>query len=125
MMFEIYVVEDDQDVSEAIRETLQGAGFRVTQAPDAVKALARLRSGYRPAAMIVDVVMPAMTGTELLRACRQDPELADIPAVVVSANRPADLDPREAARFVAKPFTVDQLLDALLACFEDVTASAG
>jgi CheY-like chemotaxis protein len=125
MMFEIYVVEDDQQVSESIREILEDAGFRVTQAPDAVTALARLKSGYRPAAMIVDVVIPAMTGTEFLRACRDDPALAGIPAVVVSAIRPPDLDAQEAARFVAKPFTVERLLDALLACFDDFTARAG
>jgi CheY-like chemotaxis protein len=125
MMFEIYVVEDDEEVSESIREILEEAGFRVTQAPDAVTALARLKSGYRPAAMIVDVVLPAMSGTELLRACRDDPALAGIPAVVVSAIRPPDLGAQEAARFVAKPFTVDRLLDALLACFDDVTSRAG
>jgi CheY-like chemotaxis protein len=125
MMFEIYVIEDDQDVSDSMRATLEEAGFRVTQAPDAVTALERLRAGYRPAAMIVDIIMPQMTGTEFLRICRKDPALAAIPAVVVSAVRPADLDAREAARFVAKPFTVDALLDALLACFEDAAASAG
>jgi two-component system response regulator MprA len=124
MMFEIYVIEDDQDVSESMRETLEDAGFQVTQAPDALTALARLRSGYRPAAMIVDVMMPQMTGTELLRLCRQEAGLAGIPAVVVSASTPVGLDARQ-ARFVAKPFSVDELLDALLACFDEAAASAG
>jgi CheY-like chemotaxis protein len=124
MMFEIYVIEDDQDVSESIRETLEDAGFRVTQAPDAPTALARLRAGYRPAAMIVDIMMPEMTGIEFLGLCRQDPALCTIPAVVVSAAIPVKLDRRQ-ARYVAKPFSVNELLDALLACFDEAAASAG
>jgi CheY-like chemotaxis protein len=122
-MFEIFVVDDDQDICDAIQEFLEEAGFGVTHTLDPVAALARLKAGYRPAAMIVDVVMPELSGPEFLRACRRDPELARIPVVVISAIRPTPQELEDVWRFLPKPFEIYALLDALLACFDGATAA--
>jgi CheY-like chemotaxis protein len=67
----------------------------------------------RPAAMLVDFMMPRMNGPELLRLCEASPELAGIPVVVISGHRSEDLEITGSHVFVSKPFAVDELLEAI------------
>jgi CheY-like chemotaxis protein len=89
------------------------AGYHVTTASNGARALAALRELPRPVAMLVDVMMTEMTGLELLRACAADPELATIPALVISGGRQADLELPGRHGFIRKPFDSEQLLEAL------------
>jgi CheY-like chemotaxis protein len=109
----ILLVEDDEDVLEAIREVLEDAGYAVTAARSGFEALASLTGGPPPAAMVVDFMMSGMNGADLLRACAADPALASIPALVISAGRPVDLADHGIRSYLSKPFRPDQLLDAL------------
>jgi CheY-like chemotaxis protein len=109
----ILVVEDDRDVLESIREVLEDAGYAVTSARNGEEALACLRRMPRPAAMLVDFMMPEMTGPELIRQCAARPELAEIPVVVISGQRFEDLRETAAHGYLPKPFAGEQLLEAL------------
>jgi CheY-like chemotaxis protein len=109
----ILVVEDDDDVLESICELLEESGYQVTATRNGVEALAVLRQMARPAAMLVDSLMAEMSGAEFLRRCAADPELAAIPAIVISAHTHGAIDMPNVRGFVPKPFNVDQLLGAV------------
>ena len=82
------------------------AGYEVRTAIDGVQALTMV-SVHRPDAMLTDLAMPSLDGWELLRLCRSEPPLADLPIIVTSSVD--GLAPLAAARgadgYLVKPFT--------------------
>jgi CheY-like chemotaxis protein len=121
----ILLVEDDDDVLDAIRDVLEDAGYEVTPARSGAQALEILRSGSRPAAMVVDFMMVGMNGRELLDACAADGNLAGIPALIMSAGRQAELAAEGVHSYVPKPFHPDRFLDALAALVSDRKRMSG
>jgi CheY-like chemotaxis protein len=111
----ILVVEDDPAVREAVQDALELRGFRVFGASNGYEALAFLRGGERPSLVVLDLVMPVMSGKEFLEAKAGDPSIADLPVVVLSAIAdPAALaTDRRLAGALKKPVTLDQLLDVI------------
>ena len=109
----ILVVDDDAALLENIAECLAGEGFDVSVARDAEAALARLDRSPRPAVVIIDQLMPGMTGTELMARIRLQPALAGVRLVLVSGLPPArgagDGD-GGADAVLEKPFGVDKLI---------------
>jgi two-component system, chemotaxis family, chemotaxis protein CheY len=81
----ILVVEDNEDIREAIAEILEQEGYRVAVAEDGVHALELLTEVARPCLLLVDLVMPKMDGWLLLQALSKNDRLATIPVVVLSA----------------------------------------
>jgi len=106
------VVEDDADVRDALGELLLDAGYRVASAIDGRDAIRALESGLRPAAILLDLMMPGMDGFEFRAAQQRDPAFARIPVIVLSAHRGIDQDARAlgAAGHVSKPAKVDDVL---------------
>ncbi len=109
----ILLVEDEAAVRETVRRALAGAGYRVVVAADAREGI-RLCSETdpRPDVVVTDVVMPRMSGPDMIRRLRlQDPELR---ALYVSgyADDPSTLDLllRPATPFLQKPFALSSLL---------------
>lgn len=109
----ILVVEDDDDVLESIRELLEDEGYQVTAARSGAEALAQLRDMAPPSAMLVDSLMPEMSGAEFLAACAADPKLAGVPALVISGHSDGAVDMANVHGFVLKPFNAGRLLSAL------------
>jgi len=107
----ILLVEDDETIRADLAAALRARGFAVDLAENGSDALERLRSGPRPALIVVDLIMPVMNGWDFLRVKREDPGLASIPVVIVSATDPErDLAVAlGAADYVRKPFAPDQL----------------
>jgi len=112
----ILVVDDDAALLENMAECLSGEGFEVSVARDAATALARLELDPRPALVIIDQLMPGMTGTELMARIRGRPALAGVRLVLVSGLPPGraagDVD---ADAVLEKPFGVDELIGTLRA----------
>ncbi len=110
----ILVVDDEPTIRETIAELLEIEGYRVETAQDGLDALRRLREA-KPDVIVVDLMMPKLDGWGLVRACRADPVLVDLPVIAMSA-RPdvtqsvAGLDVQVC---LIKPFEVDELLAAL------------
>src|SRR5213080_1695819 len=100
----ILVVEDDDDVLDAIQEVLEDSGYHVTAARSGSEALGLLQRGALPAAMVVDFMMARMNGADLLRECAATPRLARIPAVMISAGRASDLAAEGIHSYLSKPF---------------------
>ncbi|HET8540233.1 MAG TPA: response regulator [Anaeromyxobacter sp.] len=108
----VLLVEDDPGMRDVIRALLERAGFRVFAAPDGAEAWDLLAHGPRPAAILVDLYTPRMTGHDLVARIRRTPRLAGIPIIAMSAER-ADRDRPVAAAFLEKPFSREQLEWAL------------
>jgi CheY-like chemotaxis protein len=114
MPSDILVVDDDRDIRETLAEILLHEGYRVELAENGARALELIQRGPRPALVLLDLMMPVMSGWEFLELAEHDERLAQIPVVVVSAM-PAPLAPTDARGGVKaclhKPLKLDQLLD--------------
>jgi CheY-like chemotaxis protein len=106
----ILVVDDDVDIREVMAEILEDDGHRVLTAANGKEALDLLRSGRRPALIFLDMMMPVLSGPELLELMQRDQNLADLPVVVVSAFADGGEAPG-VKRFVQKPVSADTLRD--------------
>ena len=111
----LLIVEDDAAVLDALREVLEDEGHEVAVAANGREALNRLRSGNRPNLILLDLMMPVMSGWEFREAQLQDETLAAIPTVLLTADgraaqKAADL---QSAGFLQKPIKPDRLLEKL------------
>ena len=113
--FKILLVEDDFDVREALAETLRDEGYAVECAVDGVQALDYLRSGARPGLILLDLMMPRMSGSEFRMVQKVDPQLADLPVVLISADGRMEEKARtlETHGAIKKPIDVDELLSTV------------
>ena len=82
----VLVVDDDADIRETLREAVEMVGCTALLATDGRDAL-RVLGQHRPCLIILDLLMPVMTGQELLEEMRLQPELAQLP-VLVSTSAP-------------------------------------
>jgi CheY-like chemotaxis protein len=84
--FTILLVEDDLDVREALAETLRDEGYIVDCAGDGEQALHYLRRGSRPGLILLDLMMPRMSGSEFRMVQKVDPQLNVVPVVLLTAD---------------------------------------
>ncbi len=85
------IIEDEPDAAEMFAEMMRLKGFRVVKLLNSTPAFNALASD-RPDVVILDVMMPDVSGLEVLRFIRRDPGLAALPVIVVSARgTPADI----------------------------------
>lgn len=117
-MITILVVDDERDLLSAVSGVLQDEGYEVIEASDGKQALEVL-ARQRPDMAIVDVMMPFVTGTELVAAVKANPKLASLPIVLMSAVDDPDVK-RGVAAFLKKPFPIKRLLT----CVDDILKTA-
>jgi CheY-like chemotaxis protein len=87
----VLIVEDEPDAAEMFAEMMRVSGFRVVKSYSSGPAI-QLISAEMPDVVILDVMMPDISGLEVLRYIRQEPKLAKIPVIVVSAkSMPSDI----------------------------------
>jgi CheY-like chemotaxis protein len=97
-------------VRDAVAECLAAEGYGVHALSGGADALEWLRR-ERPALVLLDLVMPAMSGSELLGRLRADPALDGVPVVLMTAAIPSPGDPPLAPdRILRKPFDLEDLL---------------
>lgn len=111
----VLVVDDEPQILRALRTTLRAAGYTVESAETGEQALTAA-AAHPPEAVILDLVLPDMSGTEV---CRELRAWSDAPVIVLSAvgeegEKVAALD-AGADDYVTKPFSVDELLARLRA----------
>ncbi len=109
----ILVVDDDQDIREALQEILEDDGYEVRLASDGRQVLDLVGRGLRPDLVLLDLMMPAMDGWELLGHRAQHDVLAHVPFVVLSAVRPERLEGLEGASVLSKPVDLEALLSLI------------
>ena len=109
----IFYAEDDSLMGELVQATLLDAGHAVGVLGDGEDALRALRR-RKPDLAIVDMAMPQISGSELIKIVRRDPELYDIPILVLTARRSAEDEAiaRQAGAngYLRKPFEPERLV---------------
>ncbi len=104
-------VDDDPSVAPLLEKMLAGEGYRVVASASAGAAVADCRR-VRPAAILLDILMPGRDGRDILRELKGDPATSDIPVIVISVVDATEVPP-EADGYVAKPVKKDHLLRVL------------
>jgi len=112
----VLVIEDDSAISESVADVLEGEGYAAICTPNGRHALDVLDDmPSKPGLILLDLMMPEMNGWEFRRRQLQDPDLNEIPVVVLSAYGgsfgPVEFE--QPAPFVRKPMQVEELLCAV------------
>ena len=81
----VLVVEDEKDVRELLRLNLKGGGFDVLEAHNGAEGLA-IAKAELPSVVILDLMMPEMSGMEVCRALRRNPATSRIPILMLTAK---------------------------------------
>ena len=112
----ILIVEDEPDTAEMFAEMIRLSGYRVLKCYGGASAMHMLMQ-EKPDAMILDIMMPDVSGLEVLRYIRREPRLEKIPVIIVSAKSlPSDIKKgmdAGASMYLAKPVAFSELKKAL------------
>jgi CheY-like chemotaxis protein len=106
----VLVVDDERDIRDSLGEFLTDEGFDVDVAADGAEALSLLGGEPLPCVVILDLLMPVLSGTELYEKMQRDQRLSAIPVIVSTS------DPSRAPSgnpILKKPISLDRLLDAV------------
>lgn len=109
----ILVVDDEAAVRSLLRDTLELDGYDVIEAADGPEALAKY-TAEKPDGLILDIMMPRMSGIDVLREIRADALGADLPVILLTAagddKTTWDGWSAGASCYLTKPFDPDNLL---------------
>jgi CheY-like chemotaxis protein len=108
----ILVVEDEFDVQQVVADVLRDEGYEVSVCSTGREALQRL-SEFRPDLVLMDVMMPVLSGLQVLDVMRKTPGLDHVPVILMSETLPRDARPPTWQFFLKKPFRLEHLLDAV------------
>ena len=112
----VLIIEDEADAAELFAEMMRVSGFRVLKTTSSTPALSLIAT-EKPDIIILDIMMPEVSGLDILRQMRQEPALAQIPVVVVSAkSMPADIRvgmEAGASTYLTKPVGFLELKEAV------------
>ncbi len=113
MVGTVLVVDDDPVIQRLLRVNFEMEGYEVIVASDGMDGLERARAEH-PDIVVLDIMMPKMSGLEVAKALKADPDTAWIPVLLLSAKaQEADLragDESGADGYLTKPFDPLQLL---------------
>lgn len=117
----VLVVDDDPVILKLLTVNFEMEGFSVVSAVDGIEALSTMRA-ERPAIVVSDIMMPNMSGLDLVRELKSDPDTKEVPVILLSAKAQAG-DIREgleagADAYVTKPFEPLDLVDRVNALLE-------
>ncbi len=111
----ILIVDDDADIREALVDVLTDQGYPACAVPNGAEALAALQAGLKPCLILLDLMMPVMDGVTFRQHQLSDPDLKELPVLVISAGN--DLSTHAAAlgavESLRKPLDLDKLLEAV------------
>jgi twitching motility two-component system response regulator PilH len=115
-MISILIVEDSLTVLQMASEALEGAGYRVLQATNGEDAL-QAAENQQPDLILLDVILPKMTGYQVCRQIKSTPETAHIPIIMItSKSKESDrywgLE-QGADDYITKPFDIQSLLEVI------------
>jgi len=128
-MQSILLVEDERDLARAVARELETEGYTVWQAASGAEALSLL-ADRRPSLMILDWMLPGLSGLDVLRQLRQDPAVsasaAALPVLMLTA-RGSEMDrvvglELGADDYMTKPFSMRELIARVHALFRRVEA---
>jgi two-component system phosphate regulon response regulator PhoB len=120
----ILVVDDELDTTEMLVEMMTLSGYRVFKSSGGRHAI-QLITREKPDVVLLDVMMPDLSGLDVLRYMRRDPRLRHIPVIILSAKcMPSDIEAGFAAGadlYLTKPVGCEELRNAV----EEVASAGG
>lgn len=119
----VILVEDEESVSTVIKYNLQKEGYQVQVSADGEEAILLIKD-FKPDLVIVDWMLPSISGIELCRMIRATPEVANVPIIMLSAkgeefDRISGLE-RGADDYIVKPFSTAELNARIKALFRRI-----
>ena len=125
--FRLLVVDDDPNIRRMIVAALRRDGYEFLEAPNGRDALDLMRERH-PDVVVLDLMMPVLSGWDVLQERERDPELSRIPVIVVSANRDPALVTavdKGICAFLPKPFDIGALSALVRSCLVPAPAPEG
>jgi CheY-like chemotaxis protein len=104
----LLVADDDDAIRESLRLAIEDEGFKVCTAADGLEALEIMISDP-PCAVLLDLMMPKMTGWQVFDRMKADPVLATVPVCIITAA-PEHL-PKDAVAILKKPVVLDDVIN--------------
>ncbi len=116
LTFTILIVDDSPSELEIMKNYLHDHGYNVITANNGKEALEKTSTTI-PDAIITDIIMPEMSGFELCRSIKRNPQTQNIPIIICSSKN-QEIDKfwgikQGADIYITKPYTREQLLDAI------------
>src|SRR6201991_4380238 len=109
----VLIVEDEADLRELVRYNLEAEGFRVSMAESGDEAVERIRDGV-PDLILLDWMLPGLSGIELCRRWRSREETARTPIIMITARGEEEERVRGLATgaddYIVKPFSMPELV---------------
>lgn len=122
----IVVVEDEDDIQELLRFNLEREGFLVTTVDNGSRAI-EIISSKKPDLILLDIMLPGLSGLDICKRLKASPELQAIPIVMLTARgEEADIVvglELGADDYITKPFGLRELIARIRACLRKVTQS--
>jgi CheY-like chemotaxis protein len=113
----ILYIEDERPTLDLVCQVLKISGYNVTGVTSGQEGLELMRK-HKPDVLLLDLMMPGVSGWDVYQAVKADPNLADIPVVVITAKVPAQnraiiagLPPAD--DYITKPFDMNHLIRSL------------
>ena len=116
ILITVLVVEDEPRIRKLASVNLVARGFRVLEASNGRDGLDQLRS-QRPAVVLLDIRLPDITGWEVLDIVQNEPEINDIPVVIMTASamysREVNNEYQNLYRILSKPVDIRELVQVI------------
>jgi CheY-like chemotaxis protein len=106
----VLIVDDESDLRAGLSDLFEDEGYRVETAADGQEGLLRMRSLVRPCVVLLDLIMPIMSGNEAYAAMQADPELSGLPVIVMTS---APWLAPSGVLVMRKPVDLDRLLETV------------
>ena len=112
----VMIIEDEEDAAELFAEMMRVSGFRVIKTSKSTPAI-EMMTADKPDLVLLDIMMPEVSGLDILRQMRRDSALANIPVIVITAKgMPADIKngmEAGASTYLTKPVGFLELKEAV------------
>jgi CheY-like chemotaxis protein len=106
----VLIVDDEADIRDTLKELFEDEGYDVATAANGAEALRLLAGPTLPSVIVLDLIMPVLTGNEVFARMQLDPRLASVP-VIVSTSDPSRAP--SGVLIMKKPIDLDRLLGAI------------
>ncbi|MGD2180404.1 response regulator [Lusitaniella coriacea] len=109
----ILVVDDDAHIRELLRQELEAQGYQIREAKDGLEAIQQVKA-LQPDLIIMDVMMPQMSGFDAVAVLKNDPQTMEIPIVILSIMEDKERGYRLGVdRYLQKPINAEMLLQEI------------
>ncbi|MFC1699267.1 PleD family two-component system response regulator [Candidatus Omnitrophota bacterium] len=117
----ILIIDDEKEFVKMVQYRLEANGYQVLTANDGERGLELAKKN--PDLILLDVMMPTLSGIEVCQLLKEDPQLKDIPVIFLTAKRTKEDQLKGltagAEEYIAKPFYSDELLEKIKKTLEE------